>query len=230
MELQEGMHLPAEIGEKLFHISHLTDEFVHIFKDTETTRIRHVSVRDSSLTDSGMKHLVRHNLRELDINNCGGLTVQTLHNINKNSDNLHSFCIGNSVQILPDYLHPDSPASDSDTDDEAEVESLYEKQGYIINASNLRRLCVRDLFVNRGPKYFDLLLKPLPGLTHLDLSGVYHNQGMGQLRWLLHCKNLVSLTLHNVRDIDSSLPTLQLLTNLRHLDVSQCDDLRGGFR
>ena len=80
-----------------------------------------MSVRDSSLTDSGMKHLVRHNLRELDINNCGGLTVQTLHNINKNSVNLHSFCIGNSVQILPDYLHPDSPASDSDTDDEAEV-------------------------------------------------------------------------------------------------------------
>ena len=37
MELQEGMHLPAEIGEKLFHISQtegldLTDKFVHIFK------------------------------------------------------------------------------------------------------------------------------------------------------------------------------------------------------
>ena len=55
-------------------------------------------------------------------------------------------------------------------DDEAEVESLYEKQGYIINASNLRRLCVRDLFVNRGPKYFDLLLKPLPLATRNEES------------------------------------------------------------
>jgi len=234
LELQDGMHLPAEICEKLFHISQeegidLNDKFAHIFKDTETTRVRQISVRDSSLSDKGMRHLVKHNLRELDLHNCAGLTVQTLHNINRNSDHLHSLCIGNSVQILPDYLHPDSPASDSETDDEKE-ESLYEKQGFIIKAIKLRRLCVRDLFVNRGPKYFDLLLKPLPGLSHLDLSGAYHNQGMSELRWLLHCRNLVSLTLHNVKDIESSLSSLRLLTNLRHLDVSQHDDLRGEFR
>ena len=32
--------------------------------------------------------------------------VQTLHHLNKHSSNLHSLCIGNSVQILPDYLNP----------------------------------------------------------------------------------------------------------------------------
>lgn len=235
LELQDGMHLPAEIGEKLFHISQeegidLNDKFAHIFKDTQTSRVRQLSVRDSSLTDNGMQYLVGHNLRELDIHNCAGLTVQTLHNINRHSDHLHSLCIGNSVQILPDYLHPDSPASDSESDNEKEEESIYEKQGYIIKAKMLRRLCVRDLFVNRGPKYFDLLLKPLPGLTHLDLSGAFHNQGMSELKWLLHCRNLVSLTLHNVRDVESSLSSLRLLSNIRHLDVSQCDDQRGDFR
>ena len=62
-----------------------------------------------------------------------------------------------------------------------------------------RKLCIRDLFVNRGPSFFSLLLKPLPGLTHLDLSGAFHNQGMDSFGWLLNLKHLLSLTLHNVQ-------------------------------
>ena len=41
-----------------------------------------------------------------------------------------------------------------------------------------RRLAIRDLFINRGLNFFDLLLKPLGELTHLDLSSAFHNQGM----------------------------------------------------
>ena len=33
--------------------------------------------------------------------------VQTLHNINKYSENLQSLHIGNSVQVLPNYLQPE---------------------------------------------------------------------------------------------------------------------------
>ena len=41
--------------------------------------------------------------------------------------------------------------------------NIYEKQGYVIKCPNLRKLSIRDLYVNRGPLYFDLLLKPLHG-------------------------------------------------------------------
>ena len=43
------------------------------------------------------------------------------------------------------------------------------------------------------------LLSSVSELTHLDLSGAYHKEGMGDFRWLLGLPKLVSLTLHNVQ-------------------------------
>ena len=48
----------------------------------------------------------------------------------------------------------------------------------MIKMNSTRRLAIRDLFINRGLNFFDLLLKPLGELTHLDLSSAFHNQGM----------------------------------------------------
>ena len=88
--------------------------------------------------------------------------MQTLNNINKYSENLQSLYIGNSVQILPNYLQPEGTFSDSDSEHEHDG-NIYERQGFILRAPRLRKLCVRDLFVTRGATFFDLLLKPLQG-------------------------------------------------------------------
>jgi len=225
------VHLPTEIAEKLFQLAQeegmdLNDNFTKIFRDM--TRIQRVSLRDSSITDRGLKYILRHKLRELDIHNCPALTVNTLHSINKYSDSLTSLLIGNSVQILPDYLQPEGTFSDSE-DEDGRDGNMYERQGYILKSPQLRRLVIRDLFVNRGPNFFDLLLKPLSGLTHLDLSGAFHNQGMSGFRWLDNVSGLVSLVLHNVKDVEGSLSSLCSLINLRHLDISQCGEPRGYF-
>ena len=111
---------------------------------------------------------------------------------------MKSLYIGNSVQILPSYLQPEGTFSDSDSEHEHDG-NVYEKQGFILRAPELRKLCIRDLFVTRGPTYFDLLLKPLPELTHLDLSGAFHKEGMENFCWLLCLPELVSLILHNVQ-------------------------------
>ncbi len=111
---------------------------------------------------------------------------------------MKSLYIGNSVQILPSYLQPEGTFSDSDSDHEHDG-NVYEKQGFILRAPQLRKLCIRDLFVTRGPTYFDLLLKPLQELTHLDLSGAFHKEGMDNFKWLLGLPELVSLILHNVQ-------------------------------
>ena len=44
-------------------------------------------------------------------------------------------------------------------------------KGYIINGPRLQRLTLRDMEVCMGANYFEFLLRPLPQLTHLDLSG-----------------------------------------------------------
>ena len=170
------------------------------------------------MTDRGLKYLLRFKLKELDIHACQHLTVkmrnenqlclmclllqvQTLHNINKYSENLQSLHIGNSVQVLPNYLQPEGTFSDSDSEVGLDG-NIYEKQGYVIKCPKLRKLCIRDLFVNRGPLYFDLLLKPLQELTHLDLSGAFHKEGMGNFGWLLSLPKLLSVTLHNIQGMD----------------------------
>jgi Zyg-11 family protein len=99
----------------------------------------------------------------------------------------------------------------------------------IIKTNPTRRLAIRDLFINRGLNFFDLLLKPLGELTHLDLSSAFHNQGMQGFSWLLHTPRLLSLTLHNVKDVEQSLESLVQLKELRHLDISQCGEPRGFF-
>ncbi len=59
--------------------------------------------------------------------------------------------------------------------------TVYAKRGFILNAPNLQRLVIHDLSISAGPRYFELLLSPLPKLTHLDLSGAEHREGFGQL-------------------------------------------------
>ena len=73
-------------------------------------------------------------------------------------------------QLSPELLKTCQPALQdavimlSDSDSEVGLDgNIYEKQGYVIKCPKLRKLCIRDLFVNRGPLYFDLLLKPLQG-------------------------------------------------------------------
>jgi len=224
----DGWQLPAEMGEKLFQVAHeegldLDDTFARLFGNF--AKINKVSVRDSSITDKGIKTLLKHQLRELDIHNCPGLTAHTLSYINRFNGQLLSLCIGDSVQILPDSLQAEGTFSHPEFDG-----NVYQKQGFIIKAPKLRKLCVQKLFINRGQVYFDLLLRPLPDLTQLDLSGAFHNQGMDSFSWLNCVTNLVSLTLHNVQDVESSLDALTQLTKLVHLDLSQCNEPRGRFQ
>jgi Zyg-11 family protein len=73
-------------------------------------------------------------------------------------------------------------------------------------------------------------MKALPNLTQLDLSGMMHSQGgLHGLKFLLNCPHLVSLVLHNVKEVKEALPSLTQLDRLEHLDISQVDELYGDF-
>ena len=95
-EEEDSLHLPMEIGEKLFQMAQeegldIDDKFAEIFR--HLTRVRNrcendsssftlsylqiwrACLRESSITDRGIKYLLRHRLKDLDIHNCAALTV-----------------------------------------------------------------------------------------------------------------------------------------------------------
>jgi len=233
-ELKEDIYLPAEICENFITIAKeegidiFTHRLINIFK-LDQTKLRSIAIQNSPITDEGLKTLLSHGLRDIELKNCKNLTVNTLSTLNKHSSNLQRLDLGPEVSILPDYLQPQGTFSDDESDDERDG-NVYERQGYILQAPNLRSLSIRDLYIRKGSNYFDLLLKPFKGLLRLDMSGTNHNFGFKNFDWLLNCKSLVSLNLHNVKNVECSLSVLCQLVNLQHVDISQCRDSRGRFK
>ena len=100
-------------------------------------------------------------------------------------------------------------------EDKLKAQKYFDK-GYIINGPRLQRLTLRDMEVCLGSNYFEFLLRPLPQLTHLDLSGATHRDGHGDFEFLLVLQNLKSLVLHDVPGItQSALVTISKLKLLR---------------
>jgi len=242
--LQDNLHLPVELCEQFLKICHqegkiIDDDFANIFSDFQNSRLKQLSLVNSTVSDIGMKCLLGHNLKTISLMNCSRLTSQTLESINETSDTLVSLSIVDLAniensslhQVFPEYLDTDYPEEDDfvlSEDDERE-ENIYEKRRYILRAPRLRNLTVRDLYIGQGREYLNILFKALPNLTHLDLSGILHSQGLQKFRFLLNCPNLVSLILHNVKEVKSSLPTLTQLDRLEHLDISQVHEPYGEF-
>jgi len=246
LKLQENLHLPVELCEQLLRICQqegitVDDKFANIFSDFQNSRLKQLYLTNCPVTDIGMKWFLGHSLKKISLHNCSSLSRVTLESINQYSDNLVGLSIVNTSdppvelcpQIFPMYLDTDHPDMEDEFTDEEEEreENKYEKRRYILRAPRLRSLAIRDLYVVQGRDYFNLLCKALPNLTHLDLSGVMYrgSQGMQSLKFLLNCPALLSLILHNVKEVKAALSTLTQLDRLEHLDISQSDDLYGDF-
>lgn len=229
--LRSGLALPTEICEKLISLwqernpEGLDDTFINIFKDGISTRLKRITIRNSSVSDDGLNLLLSHHLVELDISNCNKLTERTLDNINKMGESLIALVIGKTKNVLPDTVFLTSQPDSSDSSDSSPVSEI-EQRGYILRTPNLRRLVVRELFLPMEPQYFALLLKPLSKLTHLDLSGCFF---LDDITYILNMEYLVSLNLHSVQRIQDAIPSLLKIKTLRFLDISQANKKYGMF-
>ena len=237
LRLKEGLCLPGEICEAFFDVCAddaviIDDKFSNIFADCQNTRISHLTVSNSSISDQGFKLLAGHNLKKVVLNNCSNLTTRSLESINDYSDNLLSLQVDNTDNLFPDYLSDISGDEEYDEDDFNSIqESIYEKRRYILKAPRLKHLSLKDLNIVNGRNYFNILCKALPNISHLDLSGccLHQSNGLQRLQFLLNCPSLVSLILFNVKEVKNSLNTLCKLEKLEHLDISQMDKFSGGF-
>ena len=216
--LRPGVALPMEICEKLISVwqemgpEGLDDKFINIFRDVICTRLKRVTVRNSSISDDGLNLLLSHHLVELDVSNCSKLTERTLENINKVGESLTALVIGKTKNILPDSVFSSSSLHDSSDSSDSSPLSEIEQRGYVLRTPNLRRLVVRELYMPMEAQYFALLLKPLSKLTHLDLSGCFF---LEDVTYILEMKHLVSLNLHSVQRIQDAVPSIMKIKTLR---------------
>merc|ERR1719402_2081425 len=171
-----------------------------------------------------MRCLLAHNLKKISITSCGHLTTQTLEFINECSDNLISVSVDNTFQIFPDSFSTANPDSEDEFEDEYQgmmgMNNNYEKRPFILKMPRLKNLCIKNFFAVQGGNYFSTLCKALPNLSHLDLSGLIHSQGLQNLKFLLNCPHLVSLILHNVKEVTTALNTLCQLKKVEQLEIS----------
>ncbi|MCL4119557.1 UNVERIFIED_CONTAM: hypothetical protein GTU68_028694 [Idotea baltica] len=220
--LKQGITLPQEICEKLVNIwqeigpYRLGDEFITMFEDLSSTRLRRIVLRNSSITDEGLKILFSHKLYELDISNCKKLTKKSIENLNEDGKNLLSLVLCKNI-----FKH----FFDYDSKDENPFLTV-QKQGFVLNTPNLRRLIIHDCCVPKDFKFFSTLLTPLKRLSYLDLSGCFH---LDDLSYIQQLDNLATLILHGVENIEKSIPSICCLENLRYLDISQESIQNGMF-
>lgn len=237
-QVHDGIVLPLEICDHLLQTMvaeglDIDDRVAKAFSDPYRSKLRRLDLKNTNITNSGFNHLVKHNLRELRMHNCLYLTDDILSELNSHSHNLVELSIEPAAGVLPAYL----PSLKDDLEDEDEMyeedklkAQKYFDKGYIINGPRLQRLTLRDMEVCLGSNYFEFLLRPLPQLTHLDLSGATHRDGHGDFEFLLVLQNLKSLVLHDVPGItQSALVTISKLKLLRHLDISQMNKRQGRY-
>lgn len=209
LSLRDDVILPAEVCERFVcayqRKFRINDSFANIFSDKYRTRLDSVRLRNSRITDSGLRSLVGHRPYEVELVQCEHLSHATLEHINNNSHNLLSLKFGPVTHVLS----PD--------------EVPYRDRGYIINAPKLRRLIIH----RRGMALFPLLLlKPLTNLTYLDLSEC---TSAGTIWALNALHNLRALILHSVHWNKDLIEWIATLRTLRHLDISQANDRHGKY-
>ncbi|CAG9781973.1 unnamed protein product [Diatraea saccharalis] len=208
-KLKDDVILPSEICEKFLEsyqkVNRVNDNIANIFRDRSRTRLNTVKLRNSRITDDGLKCLLEHKPYEVELVQCEYLAHGALDIINSNSENLVSLKFGPMTYIF------------------SQDENLFKQRGFIIDAPNLRRLTIHC----RGLPIFPLLLlKPLTQLTLLDLSEC---SSPGSIWALSELKNLKSLILYGVHWAKDVIDWIVTLESLRHLDISQSLERLGKY-
>ncbi|KAJ8737239.1 hypothetical protein PYW07_000510 [Mythimna separata] len=207
--LKDDVILPAEICEKFIRAYQkkyrINDNIANMFRDKFRTRLNVVKLRNSRITDEGLRCMMGHKPFEVELNQCEYLSHSSLEIISMHSENLLSLKFGPLTYVFP------------------QDDSFYRQRGYIIHAPNLKRLTIQ----RRGLAIFPLLLlKPLQHLTHLDLSEC---TSAGSIWALTEMTNLRFLVLHAVPGTKDLIDWISQMRYLRHLDISQSNERHGKY-
>lgn len=78
----------------------VSDIFIQIFRDTSRTPLRHIALRNCTISDEGMTLLLRHNLVSLSMWYCDSITHASWQTLIEHGHNLRELELGRYVDIL----------------------------------------------------------------------------------------------------------------------------------
>lgn len=166
--------------------------------DTKKTPLKYVQLRNSSITDEGMKILLRHNLVSLSLWYCNEITTQLWPHVLEHGKQLRCLELGKYVDLLK-YPEPS---------DKTPIEPAFQ-----LDLPHLQRLVLNGVDLQSATQFTHLI-----HLKHLDLTLCSLRDF--DLGVLSHLPNLQTLILFNVWPLEEEIPKLCKLTGLRTLDLS----------
>lgn len=78
----------------------INDRFIQIFRDTEKSPLRNIRLRNSTITNEGMRILLRHKLNSLSMWYCNKITTASWNILIENCRQLRSLELGRFVDML----------------------------------------------------------------------------------------------------------------------------------
>nr|BDT62632.1 MAG: zer-1-like protein [Metapenaeus ensis nimavirus] len=223
--LKDGIVLPNIISEMILEAlleepTSMGDDIINIFRNTERTNLKRVDLRQSTMTNEGLKTVLEHRLSMLAIGGNQYYLSRTLFHINEYGDSLKSLCLeeGLGKMLIGIYKH--------------NHQRCWYNEKCPLGTPNLEKLIVRlDSNVKFMPHItgticIRLLILPLKKLTHLDIS----NAVLGNCHhYTLAQTNLTVLKLHDAYRVTTLIRSIMCIKTLKVLDISRSMRREGMF-
>lgn len=169
---------------------------MHIFRDRERTPLKHVSLRNCTITNEGMTIILQHELTSLSMWYCDSVTTELWRTLIQYGRNLKALELGRYVDMLK-YSEPN---------EKTPIE-------FQLELPNLRKLILNAVVLQPTLKFAHL-----KQLTYLDLTSCIFAEF--SLEVLTDLPNLTSLILFNVWPLEAEVPIICKLKRLTTLDIS----------
>lgn len=171
---------------------------MHIFRDIQKTPLKYVQLRNCSITDDGMRTLLRHNLVSLSMWYCTQVSLASWPLLLEHGRQLKCLELGKQVDLLKNV----------EPHEKVPLEPPFQ-----LDLPSLQKLVLNQVVLRPEIRFEHLI-----HLKHLDLTACILMEF--SLEVLTQLPNLQTLILFNVWPLECEIPTLCKLTQLRTLDMS----------
>ncbi|CRL08339.1 CLUMA_CG021260, isoform A [Clunio marinus] len=200
-ELKDDVIIPNEICDRFLQFYQscslgINDKFINIFKHTNRTPLKFVALRNSSITDDGMQHLLRHKLISLSLWYCDKITNASWSNLIANGSEMKNLELGKLVDMLKNREPNEKTPID-----------------FQMDLPKLKRLVLNGVALQSS-----ITFSHLKELSYLDLTACLFADF--SLESLVHLPQLQTLILFNVWPLEREIPTICQLKKLQMLDIS----------
>lgn len=174
----------------------ISDAFINIFRDKYRTPLKHVALRNCTISDEGMSILLNHDLISLSMWYCDNVSTQSWRTLIEHGQCLQVLELGRYVDLLK-YTEPNEKTPID----------------FELNLPSLRKLILNAVVLQPTLQFTEL-----KSLSYLDLTACIFAEF--SLESLVDLPNLSALILFNVWPLESELPAICKMKKLKILDIS----------